>query len=348
MKRVKFYIILIIFGFNLCSYAQDSLFSAAKKSMEQERWIEAQNLLLQGLKTTKDTLLYSYELAWAYYSNKEYSQSIKTLQPFVDNQSATSEVYQLLGNAWDEYGNPYKAADVYKEGLNKYPQAGNLFLELGNLKYKQGDYKDALYWYEKGIEAEPLFSSNYYRAAKVFFMSTEMVWGILYGEMFMLLENDTERSKQMSKELLEAYFSCLRNENDKPVADFNNNIIVYSDSYERKNLLPKIYNSIMQECCNNIKHLNFEVLINIRKNFILKLYKQAPDFDNIIFDYEKQLINNGMFEAFNYYLFAYGETKTAKNWITQHKQQWDNFNKWYKQNPIKVSENNFFSRYNME
>ncbi|MCF0211031.1 MAG: tetratricopeptide repeat protein, partial [Bacteroidales bacterium] len=262
------HIFALVFFASCVAMAQDSLFVKAQQYMNASRWIEAQNILKQGLREGGDTMLYSYELAWAYYSNKEYAQAIKTLAPFLNKDDSPSEIYQLLGNAYDENGNSYKAVDIYKQGLAKYPKAGNLFLEIGNIEFKKGNFKDALYWYEKGIENDPLFASNYYRAAKVFFMSTEMVWGIMYGEIFMLLSDDNERKQQMSKDLCEAYFSCIKEIDGKPKADFNNNIIVYSDSYERKNLFPQVYNNTMQNCLKSVKSLNIANLINIRKSFI--------------------------------------------------------------------------------
>ncbi|MCQ2326679.1 MAG: hypothetical protein MJZ71_03875 [Bacteroidales bacterium] len=345
MKKLIFSIFILI---TCVSAAQDSLFVLATKAIDEERWFDAEHLLIKGLKQGGDSLTYSYELAWTYYCNKEYIKAIKVLTPFYNKDSAPSEIYQLLGNAYDEYGNKYKATDIYKAGLNKYPKAGNLYLELGNIEFKDGNFKNALYWYEKGIEADPLFSSNYFRAAKVFLMSTEMVWGVLYGEIFMLLEPETERSKEMSKELLDAYFFCIKEDKGKAVVDFNNNIIVYSDSYERKNLLPKTFNEIMQQCCNRLSRLDLRTLIDIRRNFILKIYEQAPDFDNVLFAYEKDLISKGLFDAHCYHLFAYGEPKTTKQWISSNSAQWERYTKWIKSHPIPISTSNYFCRYNME
>lgn len=346
MKRLFFVLFLLPFCF---AYSQDSLYNKALKAIDEERWFDAEHLLTQALKNGEDELKCSYELAWTYYCNNEFQKAIKVLTPFLDKKdSVPSDVYQLLGNAYDENGNSNKAVSIYTLGLDKYPYAGNLHLELGNIKYKEGNYREALYWYEKGIEKDPMFASNYYRAAKVFLMSTELVWGLLYGEIFMILEHESERSKDLSKELFLAYKDAVSFSGGKTTVDFNNNIIVYSDSFERKNVFPSVFNSIMQKSSQGKRYINISSLGQIRQLFVANLYREASDFDNPLFKYEKTLIDKGLFDAYNYYLFAYGDTKESSSWINSHKTQWDRLIKYLKTNPIPLTTDNYFSRYNME
>jgi tetratricopeptide (TPR) repeat protein len=305
----------------------------------------------------KDTnnLDFTYELAWGHYCMQEYDKTIKLLTPltssketYKNNSMSLADVYQLLGNAYDEKGDRVKAGSVYNEGLSKYPKAGNLYLELGNLKYEDGDYQNALYYYEKGIEIDPKFASNYYRAALVFMKSTEEVWGVMYGEIFMNLEKGSERSKDFSKQLYQTYFSCINLEKGKASVDFNNNIIVYSNSFERPNLFPTMFNKIMTESCNGKRFLDIKTLIQVRKDFINSFYNEEKDFDNILFQYQKKLISMGYFEAYNYWLFAYGNNEEAAKWINAHKGEWNNFNSWFQNNPFPIDSINYFSRYKME
>ena len=345
MKRlVPIFLIL----FYCLAYSQDTLYNKALKAIDEKRWFDAEHLLTKALKNGEDELKCSYELAWTYYCNKEYKKAIDVLTPFLNKKDiVTSDIYQLLGNAYDENNNSYKAVDIYTMGLEQFPDAGNLHLELGNIKYKEGNYREALYWYEKGIEKEPTFSSNYYRAAKVFLMSTEVVWGLLYGEIFMILEPESERSKEFSKDLFSAYKDAISLGTNANV-DFNNNIIVYSDSFERKNVFPSVFNSIMLQCVRGKRYINIATLSQIRTLFIANLYRDANDFANPLFEYEKTLIDKGLFDAYNYYLFAYGDTKESSAWINSHKAQWDRLIKYLKTNPIPLTTENYFSRYNME
>ena len=310
------------------------------------------NVVLSQTDTIKDIkdnkLEKDYELSWHNYQIGDYKAAKNIILPYYKKGDAPKDVYQLLGNIYDEMGDKTKAASIYDEGLSKYSKAGCLFLEKGNLEFKDGRYPQALYWYEKGIEAEPMFASNYYMAAQVFFLSTETVWGIMYGEIFMLLEQNTNRCTNMSKELFDAYFNSITLQKGKAICDFNNSMIVYSNSFERPNMFPKTFNNLMTEVCKNKSFINIASLTQIRQKFLTLINSRAKDMNNPLFDYHRQLIQSNNFEAYNYWLFAYGNSSEASTWLKQNKNKLNNLQKYLKQHPITLTNNNFFSRYLME
>lgn len=296
----------------------------------------------------KTNLEQDYELAWKNYLIKDYKTARDILLPYYNRGNAPQDVYQLLGNIYDQLSDRLRAISIYDEGLSKYPKAGCLFLEKGNMEFKDGRYQQALYWYEKGIEAEPMFASNYYCASQVYFLSTEIVWAIMYGELFMLLERETPRCQQMSKDLFEAYFNCINISAKQVSCDFYNTIIVYSDSFERPNLFPTTFNNLMQKACKNEHFVNIASLTRIRQKFLNYIYLYAKDMDNVLFAYHKKLIESSNFEAYNYWLFAYGNSSEAASWIRTNKDKMDKMSKFLKQNPLTLSDSNLFTRYLME
>ncbi|MBK7434966.1 MAG: tetratricopeptide repeat protein [Chitinophagaceae bacterium] len=148
---------------------------------------------------------HDYELAYAYFLNKNLDQAIAILEKLLPRPTVNGKIYQLLGNTYDESGNPDKAMETYRAGLQRFPGSGELYLESGIIYLKRKDYDSAVSTFEKGIEMDPGFSSNYYRAAKLYLSSNEKVWGMIYGELFMLLEPMSERSKELSRLLYETY-----------------------------------------------------------------------------------------------------------------------------------------------
>jgi tetratricopeptide (TPR) repeat protein len=68
----------------------------------------------------------------------------------------------MLGNAYDDNGQRGKARDAYNEGLKKFPNAGRLYLELGTTYWMENDYDHAVSLWEKGVEVQPCYPSNYY------------------------------------------------------------------------------------------------------------------------------------------------------------------------------------------
>ena len=59
------------------------------------------------------------------------------------------------------------------------PTSGKLYLELGGMYLHTKEYDKAISYYEKGIDVEPGYPSNYYRLAKIFLNSDEEVWGMI-------------------------------------------------------------------------------------------------------------------------------------------------------------------------
>lgn len=339
---------VVFFSANLLAQNMDSIINEAQRLIDAKELYQAEKYLKDVLDNGMDSLAVHYELAWCYYCMQDYRKAAEILESLTQRTDVVADVYQLLGNAYDEMKQSNRAMSVYEKGLERFPDAACLYLERGNISYKNGDFLNALYYYEKGIEAEPEYASNYYRSAMIFLSSTEEVWAVMYGELFMNLEKNSERCKKMSRNLYDTYFSEISLERNKVVVDFNNSIIVYSNSVERPNLFPEAFRQAMTKACKGEKFLDIKTLIRIRTRFIQEFYRSYSEFDNVLFDYHKKLLQSGHFEAYNYWLFAYGNSAEAANWAKANKSKWDSFLKWFEANPINIDRNNIFTRYNME
>jgi tetratricopeptide (TPR) repeat protein len=348
----KIIISLFILSLNLSfafSQQADSVLNKAVMLIDKGELVEAEKEIKKSIAEGIDTLPLHYELAWIYYITKDYDNAIKTLEPLCQRSDVTPDVYQLIGNAYDEKGQFNSAVTQYNKGLEKFPNAGCLYLEKGNIAYKSNRYEDAFFYYEKGIELDPEYPSNYYRASLLFFASTEMVWGAMYGEIFMNLEQHSEaRCKEMSQTLYNCYFDQIKFNSRTPEVDFNNPVIVYSNSEERPNLFPESFRSAMTKACKGYRFLDLNTLVQIRRKFITEFYATHSDFANVLFDYHKKLISEGHFEAYNYWLFAYGNNEQANRWVKQNQTKWNAFLQWKKENPLTITQDNVFSRYTME
>lgn len=350
MKRALslLFCIMLLSSATLLSQNVDSVLHTAVKLIENEQYYDAERCLKAAVSSGLDSVSVNYELAWCYYCMQDYKKSIEVLERLTGRADATAEVYQLLGNAYDEAGQSGTAVSTYEKGLKRFESAGCLFLELGNMKYKSGDYKNALYYYEKGIEADPMFSSNYYRAALVFFASTEEVWGVMYGELFMLLERDSERCKTFSRKLFEVYADEIIFNRASTEVDFNSPTIVYSNSQVRPNLFPENFQSAILSAAKGERFLDLASLCRIRSRFVKTFYQNSAGFDNVLLQYQNRLIANGHFDAYNYWLFGYANPGETAKWVKQNKTKWDSFLSWMEQNPIEITPSEVFSRYRME
>ncbi len=58
---------------------------------------------------------------------------------------------------------------MYKQGIKKFPSSGELYNEYGEMLWVKQDPEAIRFW-EKGIEVDPNYSSNYYNASKYYYL----------------------------------------------------------------------------------------------------------------------------------------------------------------------------------
>jgi len=252
---------------------------------------------------------YPYEIALAYVFKKDYKNAIKKLKKAKKYENVTSQLYQLLGNSYSLLGNRKKALSSYDEGLKKFPNAGNLYLERGNIFYDGKDYNEAVLNYEKGIEVNPEYSSNYFRAADLFLRSTNKVPGLIYGELFMNLERTTGRTKEMSQILFKAYEESISLSKDSSSVDFCEIVIDITDLSPEEIKLPycAIFGKNFALAIIDQTEISLKNLSMIRSNFIDFYFKEdSKDYPNLLFDYHKKMKDATVFNGYNYYLLQIG------------------------------------------
>jgi tetratricopeptide (TPR) repeat protein len=220
------------------------------------------------------------------------------------------------------------------------------------MELMQEKYETALSYYEKGIEVAPDFPSNYYWAAKIYCSSTEEVWGMIYGEIFMNLERNSKRTVEISKLLFDTYKSEIKFTSDTSfsVSFSKNASISISDLTDLSKIkLPfgiGVYEPTLMFSMLDVKTIDINSLDKIRTNFIDNYFKNEHDrtYPNILFNYQKQIKDAGHIEAYNYWILMKGDEEGFDKWHSANKEKWDNFVKWFTDNKLKVDNSNKFHR----
>lgn len=289
---------------------------------------------------------YPYELGYAYYLKEDYQKSIQVYEEAVKFKNITDQFYQMLGNAYDMNNQRDEAIDAYTRGLKKFPKSGRLFLELGNVH--QDDWNKAIEFYENGIEVDPEFPSNYYWAAKIFCNSTEEMWGMIYGEIFMNIERGSNRTKEISKLLFDTYFSEIQFTSDSSFTiSFCQDPLIYPDKTKS---LPYglVYEPTLAFATISEDTITLESLNRIRERFIgfyddRGFFKTHP---NVLIDWHKKLIKENLFECYNYWLLMQGASNEFSNWYNSNQDRFESFINWFQNNSMPISKKNMFLRYN--
>jgi len=323
----------------------------AVKIMDEGKLDEAIKLLRKAEKLDPERIDYPYEIAYAFYSQKKYKKAIKELLKTITHKDVTDQHFQLLGNSYDNINKPDEALKVYKKGLEKFPKSGKLYLEQGIVEYFRENYNEAISYWEKGIEVDPAFASNYYWLGKIFSFTDERIWAVLYGEVFINMERNSQRTIEMSKILFDTYKKSIYVTSDTSGGVNFSKVMQIDPTKEFKIPFQMIYGltmtmSLATEIINKEPDISISSINNLRQSFITNWFAQARDKDypNLLFDFQKLLDEKGYLEAYNYWFLMKGDEVEFLKWHRINEAKFNEFADWFNNNPLIINENNYFSR----
>jgi tetratricopeptide (TPR) repeat protein len=241
--------------------------------------------------------------------------------------------FQIAGNVYKALEEVKECEKTYKRGLKKFPNAGPLYSEYGELLWAKKDY-DAIKLWEKGIQLDPAYSGNYYNAALYYFYTKDKVWSLVYGEIFANMETLTDRGAAIRQLLLQAYKEKLFVDAD-----------VTAGQEKNKNEFSKAFLNVMNKQSSLAgKGITTETLTMIRTRFILEWYdKYASRFPFKLFDFQRQLLQEGMFAAYNQWLFGPVENLASyESWTKTHDEEYKSFSAFQKTRVFRMPQGQYY------
>lgn len=307
---------------------------------------------------------YRYEQGYVYVKKEDYKRALEILEPLLADEANASQVedvwYQLIANCHDYLGETEKAMDVYKAGLKRFPKSGPLHLELGVMAMKENDYDKAIGVWEEGIRVAPKFPSNYYWASRLFCKSSEPMWGLIYGEVFLLLEPNSRRTGEISKLMFDTYNKAITIGKDSVHVELSSGTIVpkrsggefvmpFSVDYELCMTLSTTPTVISRKDAPGNGSLSIADLNDIRSTFVKHWFDDTLGRRHpvALFEYQRRLRDAGLFEVYNYWLLSAGVEAEASEWLQKHQDQFREFVGWLRKNPIPMTPENAIDRRNL-
>lgn len=332
----------------------DSLVLEGVRLINSNKLEEAISLFNKAL-AINDTLWHiHYEKALAYYQMKQFDSVIKILKPFLNRPDLNSQFYEILGASYDIKNNLEQAENIYDRGLEKFPNAANLYMQYGMHFIQLEEFVRAMAMWEKGVEVDPMYENNYFMLSKYYFHTGEYVWTNLYGEIFLNLSDKAGLLEDISKFIYRAYNNGCYNQIDSLTIETSfTKTRIQSKNLKGRNDLPfeVAYDLVMNEAVKGIipkdkTELTIDQLYKIRKNFIEIWYKEGWNkrFSNALFDLHKKLIKNGHFEAYNYWVFNAACKVEANNWLKNNKEKLETMGNFMVKNKFKLNKANYINR----
>ena len=219
--------------------------------------------------------------------------------------------------------------------MKQFPGSGALYNEYGELLWGKGN-TDAINQWEKGIETDPNYSGNYYNAARYYFVTTDKVWALIYGEMFVNMESYSPRTAEIKSLLLDAYKKF-----------FTDDVALNKKDNTNKNDFTKAVSDNLNKNAVVISSgITPESLVMLRTRFILDWFeKDAARFPNRLFEHQRQLLQEGMFDAYNQWLFGAADNLSVyENWTKTHPDEYEQFTKLQRNKLFKVPQGQYYQK----
>lgn len=350
MRILIIFFIFAFFPFQI-SVAQNKNSEAEKTfkkglQLAEDGYIDKGLMFLEeAMEMDPDNLYYAYEVAYIYTVLDKHGDAIDILEPLAKRKDTFDLVFQLLGNNYDWDGNPEKAIKTYNAGLKLFPNSGKLYLELGNMANMKKDYLKAISLYEKGIMVEPYFPSNYYNAGSLHLAFGDKFLGLMYSEIFMNLERKSKRTVEASKGIFNFYKESFKVKYDEST-DKKNIVINYNPTYDsisKKDSIKSksIFSGFMffiflTSVLKEENAIDYESVCRIRQNTLNEYFEKNMDKENYnaVFEWQKNLMDKGLFEAYNHWILSQSDVAGFKSWMNNNQLKMDEFVNWFENKSI--------------
>ena len=310
MGKIKGIFTCTVFMLVACfAAAQDAkqLHETARAFMMQRDYTNAILVLNRAIQLDPTDIEIAKDLGLNYYFSKDYNKALEIYKPLLEKEGADDQCFQIAGDIYLALEQPKEFEKVIKKGIKKFPASGPLYNELGELLWAQKDFNAIRQW-EKGIEMDPGFAKNYFNAAKFYYFTTDKVWSILYGEIFLNINPQSSSSPEIKTILLESYKKLFLDVDlEKNVTDKNGFVAAFLHTMNKQSLLAA-------------GRIDAESLTMIRTRFILDWFTEYGDkFPYRLFELHRQLLQEGMFDAYNQWIFTSVQNLPVyQNWTSAH------------------------------
>lgn len=274
------------------------------------------------------------DIAYTYYLEKNYAKAMEVIKPILERDDADIRTFQVGGNIYKAVEEVKECDKMYKKGLKKFPNSGVLNSEYGELLWAKKEAEAAISQWEKGIQADPSYSGNYYHASKYYYAIPDKVWSLVYGEIFVNLESYSTRTAEIKMLLLESYKKF-----------FTESEVFKQYNARKKTAFEEAFLQIMKKQASLVNTgITTNSLIMIRTRFILDWFEgPGKKFPHRMLEQQQYLIREGMYDAYNQWLFgATANILEYQNWANANAEALSKFTYYQRNRVFKMPPGQFY------
>lgn len=331
MKHILLFIVaLLVLSFSTFGQNPNAkqLYATAKEFIKQGDYDNATLVLNNALKQEPYNFEMLKDLAFVNYLKRDFAESINVCKQIMDRPDVDEQVFQILGMNYKALAENKECAKMYKAALKKFPNSGIIYNEIGELMAADKNLPGAIEQWEKGIELAPSYSNNYFNATNFYASIGNLFKEIIYGEIFINLESYSTRTANVKALLLEAYKKIYA----------SNNIQQQSLQYH-SDFANRFFETLAKSKNLADDGITPEILTAIRARFIIDWFAEnnQDKYPFRLFDHLQYLLREGMFEAYNEWIFATAANPSSyAAWINTYPKQAEAFKQFQQSRVFKL------------
>jgi len=337
----KLLLLVLIFCSSTIVFAQPQdakqLHTTAKTFMRDGDYDNALLVLNKALQQEPSNIEMLLDLEFLYYLKKDYAKAMEVGKPLIERADADVMAYQMLGMTYKAIAEYKECTKLYKKALTRFPNSGVVYSEYGELLAMDKKDDEAIEQWEKGIESDPSYSSNYYNAIKYYSQQEkpDIFWILIYGETFVNLESYTTRTAEVKKVLLEGYKRLY----SLPSLDAAIVNIKKPNAFEKEVLATLAKSNIIAS-----DGISAESLMAIRTRFVLDWFPAANEkYPFRLFEHFQHMLKEGIFDAYNQWIFGAAASPAAYDlWIQAHDKEAEGFKKFQQSRVFKLPAGQYY------
>lgn len=335
-KKILHLLFVLVLVFDKVS-AQDwsspeveQMYQQGLTTLSRGNALEAVAIFQKIVPIEPNNYLVKKSLAQSYLMSGNQRNALLILEPLLANNTADAEAYRIAAQAYSGIQEDKKALKIISEGIIKNPGSGLLYYEQGLLFKKQKNYENALKSWLDGIAAEPNFHLNYHEAAIAYVQTDQVIWAIIYGEIFVNKEPLTKRGEEMRILILDAYQKLFFT----PSKNINGDQTLVNTPSNFEEAVKKTYLSLFFVVSDGITTEN---LIMLRSRFMVNWENTyAQKFPFSLYAFHADMMKNGYFDVYNQWLLGKAENpQLYSTWASTFADDVTNFEKYKARNPLK-------------
>lgn len=308
----------------------ENLYNQARQYHSKGNLREAIIRYQQAIQIAPNVLLLHRELAHAYYLAQGYDEAMATLEPIIKQEQADAETYKIMAQCLVAVKETKKAKKLLREAIDLMPASGPLYNQMGIIYESDNELVYALESWLDGISRDPGYHLNYYDAARMYMNTDKVVWAILYGEMFVNMEQFTKRSYDTRSMILEAYKRLFTSLSTGNIPKFGSTTKQQSMGFEEA-----VYNTYIRLSPVMSDGFTTENLVMLRTRFIMDWTLQSAEkYPFSLFTRHDDMIRNGYFDVYSQWLLGVVENKSQYDaWTKFHPDAIKKLETWLARNP---------------